>query len=202
MTTDRIITAKDYGGSAREYIKKQQRTLLLRKGVSVTIKDMDKQPVGKPVYARIWKSQWIADCECKGASFVDPDEPVFFCFSCGNFAHGSKLRPVVFPPEAERKEIERLLLERPQEIRAGLTDLERVAMAVPLLYVETEEYILETASMDKVISAMQKGELPPPGKMVKRKPLTRSWRPGESVNDLIQQQDKAIKEYKAKKGRT
>jgi hypothetical protein len=168
-SVDYIVTAKHYGGSARGYIRKMQQDIH-RKGIAVTIKDLDKEPTGTPVTARIWQGQWIADCECNGACFVDPEEPVFFCFTCGNRANGQKPRPVIFPPTAERIEIERLLLERPVEDMAGLTDLERVGMAKPLLYVEDESGAV--------------------------KPLTRSWEPHESAADLHQQQHETLKKWK------
>jgi hypothetical protein len=166
---ERIISAKDYGGSARGYIRKQQQALHHGRGIAVTIRDLDKDPGGAPVYARIWQGQWIADCECKGASFVDPEEPVFFCFSCGNRAHGELPRPVIFPEKAERMEIERLLLERPVDDLAGLTDMERAGMAKPLLFVQDGERAL---------------------------PLTRSWEPGQSIDDLMREQEIQVREWK------
>lgn len=165
---DRIITAKDYGGSARGYIKKMQQQTH-RRGVAVTIRNLDAEPTGVPVVARIWQGQWIADCECKSASFVDPDEPLFFCFGCGNRTNASKPRPVQFPPEAERLEIERLLLERPVDDLAGLTDNERAGMARPVLYVEDAQ-----------------------GRAL---PLVRSWEPGQTPDDLHAEQDTVIKNW-------
>jgi hypothetical protein len=165
-----IITAKHYGnGSARGYIRNMQKLIHQRRGVSVTINGLEDEPTGAPVEARIWQGQWIADCECRSASFVDPDEPVFMCFGCGNRANGQKPRPVIFPPEAERKEIERLLLERPVDDLAGLTDLERAGMARALINVENEQ-----------------GE---------RLPLTRSWNPGQSPADLHAEQDIHVKNW-------
>lgn len=169
-----IISAKHYGGSAREYIRKMQQNIHRTRGVAVTIKALDAEPTGTPVYARIWQGQWIADCECNGACFVDPDEPIFFCFTCGNRANGQQPRPVIFPPEDERKEIERLLLERPVDDLAGLTDNERAGMARPVLYLEDE-----TGSA---------------------KPLVRAWEPGESVADLHSQQHELINNWKQKSG--
>lgn len=166
---DRIITAKDYGGSARAYIRRQQINLHRTRGISVTIKDLDGKPSGLPVKARIWQGQWIADCECNGACFVDPDEPIFFCFSCGNRANGQRPRPVEFPPEAERKEIERLLLERPVNDLAGLTDNERAGLAQPLLWMDTGTTML---------------------------PLSRSWEPGETPADLRAQQEEPIRKWR------
>jgi hypothetical protein len=163
---DRIITAKDYGkGSARNYIRLSQQKIHTERGISVTINDLDSDPTGVPVYARLWQSQWIADCDCNGASFVDPDEPVFFCFSCGNRSNGCKPRPVLFPEN--RVEIEELILKRPVRFSAGLTELEMIAFAQPEVKVDFGD---------------GRGELP----------LVRSWTPGETVEDLKAQQDDAI----------
>lgn len=165
-----IITAKHYGnGSARQYIRNQQAKIRRDRGIAVQIVDLDGEPSGEPVRARIWQGQWIADCECNSASFVDPEEPIFFCFGCGNRLNGHKLRPVIFPPEAERQEIERLLLERPVDDRAGLTDMERAGMAKPLLYVQIGESSL---------------------------PLTRSWEPSQTVEDLAREQEIPVREWR------
>lgn len=169
---DYIITAKHYGGSAKHYIKKIQQQIH-RRGVAVTVRDLDAEPTGVPVAARIWQGQWIADCECMSASFVDPDEPLFFCFGCGNRMNAGKPRPVLFPPESERREIERLLLERPVDDLAGLTDNERAGMARPVLHVEGENGTLH--------------------------PLVRAWEPGQSVEDLHNEQDEVIRTWKAVK---
>ena len=175
-SVDYIVSAKHYGGSARGYIRKMQQDLHGTRGIAVTIKDLDKEPTGAPVRARIWQGQWIADCECNGASFVDPDEPVFFCFSCGNRANGSKPRPVIFPPKLERLEIERLLLERPVDDLAGLTDLERAGMAKALLF-------KEITMPDGSVAVLS---------------MTRSWEPHESIEDLRAQQDDPIRQWRRK----
>lgn len=167
-SVDHIITAKHYGGSARGYLKKMQQQIH-RRGVAVTIRDLDAEPTGVPVQARIWQGQWIADCECGSASFVDPDEPVFFCFGCGNRINASKPRPVLFPAEAERLEIERLLLERPVDDMAGLTDNERAGMARPVLHVEDQH-----------------------GRV---RPLVRAWDPGQTLADLRAEQEAVIKNW-------
>lgn len=57
-----------------------------------------------PVVARLDFRRWVADCECGGAEYVSPDEPLFFCQSCGNSGNHGQLRPVVFPER--RDEIE------------------------------------------------------------------------------------------------
>jgi hypothetical protein len=171
-SVDYIITAKHYGGSARGYLQKMQQKIHRERGVAVTIRNLDKEPTGVPVQARIWQGQWIADCECTSASFVDPDQPLFFCFGCGNRNNNSQPRPVIFPPD--RLEIERLILERPVEDMAGLTDNERAGMARAVLNVETAA-----------------GEI---------KPLTRSWEPGQTPDDLHAEQDEVIRNWKNKPG--
>jgi len=63
------------------------------------------------VQARIDFQRWVADCDCCGGSeYVDPDDPVFFCLTCGNQKYGGKLRKVIFP-EA-KAELEAAVLER------------------------------------------------------------------------------------------
>ena len=83
-----------------------------------------------PVYARIDSGRWIGDCECGGAEYVDPDEPIFFCLSCGNVRFKSCARSVIFP--RDRQEIERLILARPVRM-TGSNPIERAFRAVPVI---------------------------------------------------------------------
>lgn len=160
---NRIITAKDYGGSAKQYILKQRDQIKKSRGITIVVRDLDN-PSGSPVYAEIWQGQWIARCDhCQTAMFVDADEPVFFCLGCANKKNSNKARPCIFPEQ--RGEIERLILERPVEENAGLTELESAGMARALI-------------------------------MVDDKPLARSWKPGETVDDIRQQQDAVISSWK------
>lgn len=171
VSVNRIISAKDYGGSGKRYILSQVEARRKR-GIVVNIHGID-EPRGEPVSAYVWQGQWIATCEhCSSSSFVDPEEPVFFCFGCGNRANDGYCRPVIVP--AEWREIEQTLLERPVNDVAGLTDLERVGMAKPVLYVERE------VNGEKVVL-----------------PLPRSWKPGETLADLHEQQDEAIRAWKS-----
>jgi len=172
-----IITAKDYCrrdrvASVQERIRKLQRDVQRKKGVTLFF-DFDK-PASRPVRARIELGQWIADCECGGAEFVDPQEPIFACMSCGNRADAGRLRPVQFPAPEERKEIERLVLERPVDDLRGLDDLERAHMARAVIYIEQND-----------------------GKHL---PLTRSWNPSESIADL-RKENEPVERWKRERGK-
>ena len=165
---NRIITARDYseregaGGTVKARILKMREKYHKSKNIALQVLGVDA-PNGTAVSARIWQGQWIADCECGGAEFVDVKEPIFYCFSCGNRSNGHYVRPVQFPENLS--EIEAAVLERPVDDTRGLTDLERAGLSKPL-----------------VIVAMD-------GNMF---PLTRSWRPEESLEELLEQ-NKALR---------
>lgn len=164
---NRIFTARDYAlkrdgvKTVRERIRKWQEKHR-KNGIIVNIKDLDKPGTGTPVMAQIWQGTWIAKCECGGAEFVDPKEPIFFCWSCGNRSNDNKCRPVDFPDKHEK--IEEKILERPVNDIRGLDELQQAEAAMPLIFVEGQG-------------------------------LSRSWVPGETLKDLKDQQDKAIKEW-------
>jgi len=165
QSVDRIISAKDYAardgaGSVLERIQKIAANLSQRRGVVLVIAP---QPRGFAVQAEIEFGQWIARCSCGGAEMVDPDEPIFFCFSCGNRENQQYLRPVHFPKN--RAEIEQLVLERPVDDARGLDDLDRAFQARPLLFADVKQ----------------------PGGQVVSLPLSRSWLPGESLAELRKQ---------------
>jgi len=168
-SVDYIVTAKHYSiaegadGTVRGRILHMRDKFHREKNTAIQITDIDS-PSGDPVYARIWQGQWIADCSCNGAQFVDPSEPIFFCFNCLNRANAGRPRPVVFPLPEERAEIERMLLERPVDDQAGMTDLERAGMARPMIVVALSD-----------------------GKSIEHKLLGRDWTPGETVEDVRNQ---------------
>lgn len=191
-SVNRIISAKDYGGGGRAYIRNWQKEKM-KHGISVLIRDLDKPGVGEPFHAIIWQGQWIVrtDC-CNSASFVDPDEPIAVCFSCANRANNHRPRPVIFPPEAERLEIERLLLERPVDDVAGLTDMERAGLARPVVYVEVEE--IDPIDVQRALLLPNAPDVP---KRVRTYPLVRSWE-GEPVEQLRAEQDTVIKAWHKK----
>lgn len=116
-----------------------------------------------PVKARIELGQVVADCECGGCEFVDPNEPIFYCFECYNRAYNGTLRPVVFPDPETWAEITRLVLLRPVDDIRGTDDCDRAVAARAVIYLEQ-----------------------PDGRHL---PLTRSWNPNETVRDLIRENE-------------
>jgi len=164
-SVDYIIMAKHIfpGENARGYYLRLCDEVKKIRGIAFDIASLDN-PSGAAVRARIDQGRWIADCECGGASFVDPDFQSFMCFSCGNRENGGRARPVEFP--ADRAAIEAVILARPVNDMAGLTDTDRAGMARPMIIVDG------------------KGG------------LARNWLPGETVADLREQQDDAIAAWK------
>lgn len=96
IITAKTIANRDRCKSVLDWIRKSAARY------EIQVKDVVCK---QPVIARIDHGRWIADCECQGAEYVDPDEPVFFCLSCLNAAHQGALRPVVFPSEKKREKI-------------------------------------------------------------------------------------------------
>lgn len=155
---DKVVTALDYARrkgykDLRSYIQGEcdERT---RSGKMDSAFDV-KTICGKKVFAELNHGQWIARCECGGAEAVDPSDPIFFCFSCGNFRNKGKLRPVVFPNNL--KDIEKEVMKRPIEIKAGIHEIERLTLAKPVKHVNGKGF------------------------------LSRTWLPSESVEDIIAQ---------------
>lgn len=173
---DFIVTAKHYSkreradGSVRGRILKMRESYHKQKGIVLQVLSIDA-PTGEAVKARIWQGQWIGDCECGGAEFVEPSEPIFYCFSCANRSNDHHVRPVLFPDNVQ--EIEAAVLERPVDDVRGLDDLQRAGMARPVIVVEKEN---EEGGVDLL-------------------PLCRSWNPGESLEDL-QKQNEVVKKWK------
>ncbi len=87
----------------------------------------------RSVKARVDFGRWLADCECGGAEYVDPEVPVFFCNSCGNVEFNGDVRPVEFPNEATRQMIEKTLLTRQVDDSRGADAIERAMTARPLI---------------------------------------------------------------------
>lgn len=66
--------------------------------------------------AFIVDGRWAAECECGESYYVDPSDPIGYCYGkCGNAVLDGKARKIIFPPEDERAMIETVLLERELE---------------------------------------------------------------------------------------
>lgn len=96
-----IITARTIALKDRCTVREWLQRAAARKRMKISF-----TPADKPVVARIDHGRWIADCECNGAEYVDPGEPIFYCLSCGNTEYQGHVRPVVFPPPDVRAAIE------------------------------------------------------------------------------------------------
>jgi hypothetical protein len=159
----KIFTAKDYSsdegadGTVIDRLKKMRKQWK-RRGFDV---QMGEAVNGEPVNAEINQGAWIARCACGGAEFVDVDEPVFFCWSCMNRNNNGNFLPVIFPPKADIKKIEKALLKREVDDLRGMRDKDRAYNARPKYFYN---------------------ELP----------LTVSWIPGETAEDIEAQTALAI----------
>ena len=136
---EKIITALDYAKREGAKTVKERIALICAKKLMQNVMDtpVKGEPKGKPVKAEINFGQWIAKCpDCNGAEAVDPSEPILYCFSCGNFSQNGSPRPVEFPPEKERKAIEKEILKRPVKICGGTHYIERAILAIPMVLSE------------------------------------------------------------------
>jgi hypothetical protein len=163
-----IVTARNYSlrygadGSVRGFVRKWQQKLHRERAIAVNVRGLDGEPVGMPVRGYIHQGQWLAECDaCGGHEFVDPNEPVFFCWGCVNRANNGYIRPVEFP--ADWREIEAAILARPVNDMRGESDLERAGMAQPRVVIRVEA-----------------------GSVL---PLVRSWKPDESLEDVLRQNE-------------
>lgn len=124
---DKIITNNDYAkrdkiATGRAWVSgiAQKRGMPFRETFA---------PPGRDVQARIDASRWICDCECGGAESVNPDDPFFYCLSCGNKQTGGLLRRVIFPDN--RIEIENAMLQRKIIQPEGRDPIARLVWGVP-----------------------------------------------------------------------
>jgi hypothetical protein len=73
----------------------------------------------------------MASCpDCNGAEYVDPDDPFFFCLSCGNVTLEGYARRVIFPKNMDEIEVE--LLKRPVDDRIGANACDRAMKSKPV----------------------------------------------------------------------
>ncbi len=84
-----------------------------------------------PIEMRIDFGRMIAQCECGGVVYVQPDDPYFYCSVCRNEGAGGLLRRVIFPDNLQ--EICEELLKRENQVIAALppTQAARDAKGLP-----------------------------------------------------------------------
>ncbi len=127
VITGKDLAARDGAPSHRAWIdhtsRRQARRNLLDTPFTGRVS-------GQAVLARINFGRWSAFClDCGGSEYVDPEERIFYCFSCGNRTNGGDARPVAFPSAAMREEIERLVMARPVDDRRGVNAMDRALKA-------------------------------------------------------------------------
>ena len=86
-----------------------------------------------PVLARVDFGRWLADCECGGAEYVDPEYKYFFCFSCGNKNDNGSARRVIFPNDQTMEDIQAELIKRPVIERAGKSASAAALHSIPAM---------------------------------------------------------------------
>lgn len=105
---ERIKKTEDvYGATGAEAVADRLRA----RGMSVG-HPVEGEPVGTPVFARVDHGRWLAECECRSAQILDPDDRRFFCVRCENATNGGRWRPVEWPDDPDS--IEAVLLARPR----------------------------------------------------------------------------------------
>lgn len=71
---------------------------------------MTKKTSDVLIHARVDFGRWVADCPCGACAYVEPSEPVYFCWGCQNVDVNGDYKTVIFPDN--RAEIENELLLR------------------------------------------------------------------------------------------
>ena len=127
-TLDRLTAGRDHWawharGGRLDFISKQVTPLGLDRR---TLERMVGEPKGKQAVAFILDGRWVAKCpDCEGQEVVDPDEPLFVCLNVRCLGQLNEYYPrlVRFPGAKKTKQIEEILLARPNPInRSWLID--------------------------------------------------------------------------------
>jgi hypothetical protein len=70
-----------------------------------------KRTSDQTVTARIDFGRWVADCPCGACAYVEPAEPVYYCWNCQNKDVNGDYKTVIFPDNKNEIEAEILLRE-------------------------------------------------------------------------------------------
>ncbi len=129
----KILTAKDFAAQEGAVSVRERIKMLVAKhqakGIYFDTPFRDGPTAGEPVIGFVNQGRWVANCECGGAEAVDPDEPFFYCFECGNCITDGSPRLVIFPQDITAIEAE--LLKRPVIELRGRNAIERAFQALP-----------------------------------------------------------------------
>lgn len=104
---------KIYSGQdrARELGFKSYRDMVIAFGKRINLpwnSEMDKT---SPLKAFVTGGRWAATCECGESYYVEPSDPIGYCYGgCGNAVLNGAAREIIFPKNID--EIEAVLLER------------------------------------------------------------------------------------------
>jgi len=130
---DKVITATDIAkrdglNSQREWIRRLSIKMHKHRQLDTPFTEKIKRDA-EPALAQINHGRWIATCPAcgVGVEYVDPEEKIFYCFSCGNYAIGGDGRRVQFPRNWVA--IEKRVMERPVKKRKGANYIDREFMA-------------------------------------------------------------------------
>lgn len=129
---NRLITAKDV--AKRDGMVSVGAWIRAAAGRQVQLKRIkvawDGRTVhGEPVQAFVDFGRLLAQCPvCGRHEYVDPDEPIFYCTTCGNDGSAAA-RPVQFPEDWQR--VEAALLAREIVPGFGRNDIERAYNSKP-----------------------------------------------------------------------
>lgn len=122
------LTFTDRAGKVTFKTHREMQTYMLRFNFDVTLPN---EYADNPIEMRIDFGRMIAQCECGGVSYVQQDDPFFYCSVCRNESAGGLLRKVEFPDNLQ--EICDELLKREVQVISALppTQAARDAKGLP-----------------------------------------------------------------------
>lgn len=122
------VTFTDRAGKVTFKTHREMQAYILRFHYDVTLPN---EYVDNPIDMRIDFGRMLSQCECGGVSYVQPDDPYFYCNVCRNEGSGGLLRKVVFPENLQ--EICDELLKREVQVIVALppTQAARDAKGLP-----------------------------------------------------------------------
>lgn len=125
IITGKALAERDGYSSHRDWIMNKSMTLVKTGQAKAAWNGLESK---SSVPAIINHGRWMVLCPaCRGVEYVDPDEKIFYCFSCGNAWIGGQALTVIFPDH--RKEIEVEILKREVVEKGGITEMQKAFYA-------------------------------------------------------------------------